>query len=568
MIPETEELRPSKPRANQNLSRWFWGTIIILAALSILFTLLAKLRHHDDPSTEGGGGREQVTKSGANELSGTLFGRILNKSNEAGLDIAKKQIGSLLDAAYAPVYDAIPLYTDFHYSLPGEYLELTQAAIGDLGQEIQERLFAGHQQRLNQVMNLLDESFEKAYRKRLEISLGEALPAASNGAVLGSLSQTAIEGAKTRIKVTAPVAGLVIVGSAASLKAASALIAKKIGAKIAVKAAAKSGAKWAAAGSGAASGAIVCSWAGPGAGICAAGGAVIAWVAVDIAVLNLDELMNREEFEENLKSLIDEDKSARRRWIEIALDEKFNQVQVDTRRQVADFTLKQLTGPKATALCAIAASFISEYSGFRKNLSKRRPASVGEFRSKLAQSSRDPVLVPLVDEIEQNLDRFGSRLTITWIEIRGNVQPAFRENRDISARITLRKKSIDFDRTEASKDSEFVLRKSPDTSIMANSVVRIQLAIEQHRRVFPNRHFGGAVDLDIFSAMTSPSGLTGNADLMIPIVIDYDQESVEVVDGYAAGEHPVSIELSFTSEPLPELEDVPKCSQSRLPASG
>jgi len=362
MNPIPEEPNQSRPHANQNLSRWFWGTIIIFAVLSILLTLLAEFRYTDAPTTQGDADPEGVETSDTNEFSGTRLERILNKSNQVGLEMAKQKIGPLLEAAYAPVYDAIPAYTDFHYSLPGEYLELTEAAIGDLGGAIQTRLFPGLKERLERVMYLLDESFETVYREQLEESLSEALPAGSNDTALGPLTQSVIEDAKTRIKVTAPVAGLVMIGRAASLKAASTLIAKKIAAKIGIKAAAKSGAKWAAAASGAGGGAVVCSWAGPGAGICAAGGAVIAWVAVDIAVLKLDEIMNRDEFEDNLRSFIDDDKSARRSQLEYALVEKSNRVQAGTKTEIADFTLKKLTGPETKEVCSTAASFISEYA--------------------------------------------------------------------------------------------------------------------------------------------------------------------------------------------------------------
>ena len=554
-----EEPNQSRPHANQNLSRWFWGTIILFAVLSILLTLLAEFRYSDAPTTQDDADSEGVDKTDTNELSGTRLERILNKSNQVGLEMTKQQIGPLLEAAYAPVYDAIPAYTDFHYSLPGEYLELTEAAIGDLGGAIQTRLFPGHEERLERVMYLLDESFEAVYREQIEKSLTEALPAGSNDTALGPLTQSAIEGAKTRIKVTAPVAGLVMIGGAASLKAASTLIAKKIAAKIGIKAAAKSGAKWAAAATGAGGGAVVCSWAGPVAGICAAGGAVIAWVAVDITVLKLDEIMNREEFEANLRSLIDDAKSARRSQLENALVEKSNQVQAGIKIEISDFTLKQLTRPEAIEVCSTAASFISEYAVFRTNLSKRNPASIRAFRSRLAKSARDDVLGPLVHEIERNLPMKGSQFTVTQINISGNLPFAFRDDRDISARMSLDRETIEFDRTDASEDSGFVLRASPGISLVANSVYNIRLAIEQHRLFLSNKRFGGAVDLDILGSMSNSSGLAYDLALMIPIVIDDDSESLEEVDARLPSGHPIAIEISITGDLLPELKGATSC---------
>lgn len=563
-----EEPNQSRPHATQNLSRWFWGTIILFAILSILLTLLAEIRNPDAPTTQEDADSEGVEKTNTNEISGTRLERILIESNRAGLEMARQQIGPLLEAAYKPVYDAIPAYTDFHYSLPGEYLELTEAAIGNLGAVIQARLFSSHEERLERVMYLLDESFEAVYREQIEKSLAEALPAGSNGAALGPLTQSAIEGAKTRIKVTAPVAGMVMIGGAASLKAASTLIAKKIAAKIGIKAAAKSGAKWAAAATGAGGGAIVCSWAGPGAGICAAGGAVIAWVVVDIAVLKLDEIMNREEFEANLRNFIDDAKSARRSQLENALVEKSNQVQAGTKTEIADFTLKQLTGPETKEVCSTAASFISGYATFRTNLTKRNSASIQAFRKRLAESAADPVLYPLVREIERNLPKNDSLFSVTQIKISGNLPFEFRDDLDISARMSLGGKTIEFDRTDASEDFGFVLRASPGISLVANSVRNIQLAIEQHRVFISNRRFGGAVNFDFFDSVENSNGLTFDLELTIPIAIDNDARSLEEVDSRLPSGHPIAIEISITGELLSELNDAPSCPESGKNLSG
>jgi len=87
------------------------------------------------------------------------------------------------------------------------------------------------------------------------------------------------------------------------------VIGKKIATKVLAKAAVKSGTKVAGIGSGAAAGAAVGSVV-PVVGTAIGGvvGAVAGWLVVDKVIIEMDEVLNREEFEEDLRILITKQK--------------------------------------------------------------------------------------------------------------------------------------------------------------------------------------------------------------------------------------------------------------------
>jgi hypothetical protein len=85
---------------------------------------------------------------------------------------------------------------------------------------------------------------------------------------------------------------------------------KKVAGKLAAKAALKAGAKAAGIGGGAALGAAAGSVV-PGLGTALGGilGAAAVWLATDKAVVEVDEHLNRGEFEADIRALIDEEKT-------------------------------------------------------------------------------------------------------------------------------------------------------------------------------------------------------------------------------------------------------------------
>lgn len=534
---------PTDTPQEKNLFWWFWGTIILFTVVSILLTIFASL--HQKGNVEG--------THNPNEFPPTVLERVLSEPNTAALTTTKALIDPLLDKAYAPVYLAISDYTEFHFSLKGEYIELTSAALGYQSKEIQARLFSGLQERLSDIAKTLDTNFETTFKEHLAQGLANTLEKESEAFSAGPLTQAVTQDAKNRIAVIVPVAGAAVLGGSASIKVASKLIAKKIGAKVAAKAAAKTGAKWAATASGAGSGAVLCSWAGPGAGICAAGGAVIAWVAVDVTVLKLDEFWSRDDFENELRLMIDNDKAERKKQLENALRGKANEVQKGTAVAIADFTLKQLSEGANSIACSTAASLASQYNRYSNNLRQRSTAALSDFRKNLNSEANSPILTHLVSEIEQNIANNSSTLLVDHIKIQGNFPVESRENRDVSARIYLNVDEISFDRTNASESTGFILQTPADLNLGITPSMQIQLTLEQHLRVFRNRIFMGKMNIRILDTISNSEGLKSKLELSVPISINSDSAP------QTPSQYPVSVEISLSGKPLPELKNTLSC---------
>ena len=81
---------------------------------------------------------------------------------------------------------------------------------------------------------------------------------------------------------------------------------------------------------GAGGGALLCSWSGPGAAVCGVIGGAAAWLLADAAVIGIDEFFNREEFESQLRMILDEDRAQRRDQFSAALAKKA--AAIDTER--------------------------------------------------------------------------------------------------------------------------------------------------------------------------------------------------------------------------------------------
>ncbi|MGP9805938.1 hypothetical protein [Paracoccus sp. NSM] len=276
----------------RGLARWYWGTAGLLIVVALGMSTFAGRQ-----VTQGGPqGQEQA------ESARGWTDAAMRKAEQAAMEVVNK-IDPELEAAFAPVYAGIPRYLDFHYSLKGEWLELSASVLNQMESELERHLFDGLDDKIERISQELQIDFHQRWRASIEASLAES-PAATGP--FAELARLSIEDARDRIEKTAVVVG---VGTAA-LAVVPRIVAKKLGTRIAGKVAIKTGARMATVASGAGAGGILCSWAGPAAAACAVGGGVISWVTVDLAMIKLDEHVNRDEFQQKLRDLISEQKAA------------------------------------------------------------------------------------------------------------------------------------------------------------------------------------------------------------------------------------------------------------------
>ena len=310
---------------------YFWATILTLAIGTALLVVFGSVRNYSNIPSEY-------------EISPTTLETIFSNTAEVARLAVEPDVGAVLLSVYAPVYAAIPIYAEFHYSVLGEYTELTEAALGQMSGAIEERLFAGFGTRLNGAAQTLDQRFVEEYQNALRDNIQAKIPAEKLTLPLGQMSQSVLDDALSRATVTFPIAGVSagVVGSG-GLKVISALIAKKMAAKIATKAAIKGVAKGGSVLVGAGGGALLCSWSGPFAALCGIAGGTAAWLLTDAAIINIDEYYNRADFEADLRIMIDDDRLAKEVMIEAALVRKASAMDEASNSILEEFTLRDLS---------------------------------------------------------------------------------------------------------------------------------------------------------------------------------------------------------------------------------
>lgn len=312
--------------------RAFWLTIFALIGVSLVLAAVGFLR---SPEPAG-----SVTY----EISATVLERVLSKAANKARDVVTVDISPALDKAYEPAYAAITEYADFHYSLRGQYIELTALAAGSFAEKLNDRLLDGLEQRIDKVMQLADQQYADAYRDILQTEIASLMPPESSSQALGDATQALLQDAQTRVVASPLVSAASAAAVGGSLKAASSAAGKKVAAQVAAKTFAKNATKAGATAAGVGTSTLICAWAGPYAVLCGVAGGVAAWIAFDGAIVNIDEYINREDFEDALRTMLDEDKAARQRFIEQMLAQKAAAMDEAAEEMMKDFTLRELSG--------------------------------------------------------------------------------------------------------------------------------------------------------------------------------------------------------------------------------
>ncbi len=296
---------------NVIVSRFFWATVFLLAVAMLALTVAGSIQTTQPP-------RPQSV-----EIEPTTLERILTDTAISAQKAVAPDIDAYLDDVYAPAYAAIPAYAEFHYSVLGEYVELTEAVSGQMSDALYERLFDGFEQRLATTAVVLDNRYAEEYQSILHEQIsGQMLPDGTP-LPLGEITDAVLQDALSRAQTTLPLASVAVgISGSSSLKLASATMAEKLAAKVAAKASAKGLAKGGGVMAGAGGGALLCFWSGPGAAVCGVVGGAAAWFLTDAVVVNIDEYFNREEFEAELREILNEDRAEKRELLAGVLQEK------------------------------------------------------------------------------------------------------------------------------------------------------------------------------------------------------------------------------------------------------
>lgn len=302
--------------SNKNFWWGFWGAIVFL-----LIIYLSAVKEANKISLSDDGKRvvlaNEIVEVWKNNLP-SIFGTIGEEFGGKAKAEIETFIDEKIDAVFDPLYGQIPKFAEFHYSVMGEYTEIFAALSGAMGNRVQDILFkeVGFENNLrNELAEITQFSKDKisGAGKRVNDDIQNKIELGNDDMNLltrtleltsqdvenrfSSLEYSTIRGAGV-------IAGLTATGSVLA-KTMGKKLATKVAGKVAVKTAAKAGGVLGGAGVGAA----VCAPGGPiASAFCGFFGGVAVWLAVDKFIVEIDEHFNRDDFEKDLRDMVDEQK--------------------------------------------------------------------------------------------------------------------------------------------------------------------------------------------------------------------------------------------------------------------
>lgn len=208
-------------------------------------------------------------------------------------------INDRIDEAFEPVYHGISKMADAHYSLKGQYLELMSGYFED---KVAEIMLQGLDQRLEQADQIVQAVYYQELTAKTSKFMRENNPglfSSERGAVRQMLD-IAVDDAKRRfttpemIVARTATLGIGAAGGVYTYRQLRAILRH-------------TGKRTAGAGLSVAKGATVgLASAGPKGALIGAGvGLAVAWFGTDVVVIKIDEHLNREAFEAELRAIVD-----------------------------------------------------------------------------------------------------------------------------------------------------------------------------------------------------------------------------------------------------------------------
>ena len=305
--------------SNKIFWRGFWSTIFFL--LFIYLIALFNLSDNKKVSLSEDGKHlvlsNEIVELWKNKLP-SVFGTITEEFQVKAKGEIEAKIDEKIDAIFAPVYEQIPKFAEFHYSVTGEYTEIVAALAGQMGNQVQDILFkevgfdGNLQKGLTEISHfsldkISDSSAKINQDMKNKMELGD-----DDMNVLTKTLQLTTQDIRNRYTNLGynTIRGA---GVAMGLSATGTVLAKTMGKKLATKIAAKTAIKTTAKGAsilgGAGAGVATCAVGGPlASGLCGFVGGVLTWIAVDKFIVEIDEHFNRDDFEKELRDMVDEQK--------------------------------------------------------------------------------------------------------------------------------------------------------------------------------------------------------------------------------------------------------------------
>lgn len=311
----------------------FWWTIVTLVSVTLVLSIMATV---NQPRSDTGVSSSESPEAiqlppgclPVEDLRRRVEGRtvsLLEYLLRRPFRETGEAIRDRIDLAFEPMYERIPILLDRHYTVSGQYLELGLAAVGQLQQEMESRLFQGMDERLDAASAAIDGVLEAELRDSIEQWLGNegqtVGPDCDAGLVYEDLLDEVIQDSLQRFRTLVVPTGVTALGGAAAGKAAVTAVIKSMSKKMAASTAVKVFGKmvpkmlgkWGGAAAGGAAGAALGAVLGPAGavvgGVVGVGAGVAGWLTVDWVVVTVDEYRNRDELESELTAMLDRQKA-------------------------------------------------------------------------------------------------------------------------------------------------------------------------------------------------------------------------------------------------------------------
>ena len=310
-----EEIQKKKKNWFFSMSKFeqiFWITIGILMLSYTTLVLLAHFNTEKKSKKITQEIRKPIISKWITQLipSDKMKKNIIEKIDDIhqNLEIEKTKvnetINSEFDKLFKDVDGNVDAFLDFHYSIIGEYTELTTMVAGDIEKEISEKLFdSNFSNQIEKTSLLIDETYRNSITEHFKVIDNTALQDIDLDLNRGTLSKLN-EDIRLRMSTQEGKIGIMLSARLApqAIKIITAKLATKTVAKVAAKSAAKTTAKVAASSTAGTAG-LTC---GPFAWICSPIAAGVAWFATDAVVIAGDEYLNREEFKKKILNSLHE----------------------------------------------------------------------------------------------------------------------------------------------------------------------------------------------------------------------------------------------------------------------
>jgi hypothetical protein len=237
-------------------------------------------------------------------------------------------------------------------------------------------------------------------------------------------------------------------------------------------------------------------------------------------MIKLEDYLKRDDFEKELRALIDEHKAETRKVLEAMLAERGKERGSAAKVAVGEVALSELADADRQLACKTAGSLLVHYTGMRDNLQARSPAQVAALEQGLRAQARDHLLAPWVEGMEQAIPADPDQLrpqVVGSITVTVEVPPGLREEQEAWGKLTLGTEEIVFDWAAANTAGGYVLHAGAGEATRIAPSVRVALELVQDRGwKHRNRTFTGSASINVFSTLAEGSGLAPRVEIRLP----------------------------------------------------